>query len=206
MLMDQITKRHRGFGFVTFVAEETVDVVCDLHYHTIKNKKVEVKKAQPKENVLSSSTAALLGRRLVMLPSPAAPAAPAVINIPLLQQQSAAYQQQQQQQQQSLGLNSQIGMNSFEGKLILLLPLKANTKCINYLSSGKMLPTSQSLSTMRYSPYQTPSLTSAPAPQLQSLPLSLQYSGAPQYTNTPVDLSHLTGALDWSQLGIISLQ
>ena len=69
-----------------------------------------------------------------------------------------------------------------------------------------MLPTSQSLSTMRYSPYQTPSLTSAPAPQLQSLPLSLQYSGAPQYTNTPVDLSHLTGALDWSQLGIISLQ
>ena len=110
MLMDQITKRHRGFGFVTFVAEETVDVVCDLHYHTIKNKKVEVKKAQPKENVLSSSTAALLGRRLVMLPSPAAPAAPAVINIPLLQQQSAAYQQQQQQQQQSLGLNNQIGM------------------------------------------------------------------------------------------------
>ena len=202
MLMDQITKRHRGFGFVTFVAEETVDVVCDLHYHTIKNKKVEVKKAQPKENVLSSSTAALLGRRLVMLPSPAAPAAPAVINIPLLQQQSAAYQQQQQQQ--SLGLNSQIGMNSFEGKLILLLPLKAN---VNYLSSGKMLPTSQSLSSLRYSPYQTSSLTSAPAPQLQSLPLSLQYSGVPQYTtNTPVDLSHLTGALDWSQLGIISLQ
>ena len=140
-----------------------------------------------------------------MLPSPAAPAAPAVINIPLLQQQSAAYQQQQQQQQQqSLGLNSQIGMNSFEGKLILLLPLKAN---VNYLSSGKMLPTSQSLSSLRYSPYQTSSLTSAPAPQLQSLPLSLQYSGVPQYTtNTPVDLSHLTGALDWSQLGIISLQ
>ena len=40
MLMDQITKRHRGFGFVTFQAEETVDLVCDLHYHTIKNKKV----------------------------------------------------------------------------------------------------------------------------------------------------------------------
>ena len=42
MLMDQITKRHRGFGFVTFQAEETVDLVCDLHYHTIKNKKVSL--------------------------------------------------------------------------------------------------------------------------------------------------------------------
>merc|ERR1719150_2155373 len=74
ILMDQITKRHRGFGFVTFQVEETVDLVCDLHYHTIKNKKVEVKKAQPKDAVMSASTAALLGKRLVMLPSCPAPA------------------------------------------------------------------------------------------------------------------------------------
>ena len=69
MLMDQMTKRHRGFGFVTFEAEETVEVVCELHYHTIKNKKVEVKMAQPKEAVMSASTASLLGKRLVMLPA-----------------------------------------------------------------------------------------------------------------------------------------
>lgn len=64
MLMDQQTKRHRGFGFVTFHSEEAVERVCDIHFHTIKNKKVECKRAQPKEAVAAAPLA--LGKRLVV--------------------------------------------------------------------------------------------------------------------------------------------
>lgn len=40
MLMDQQTKRHRGFGFITFEVEDVVDRICEIHYHTVKGKKV----------------------------------------------------------------------------------------------------------------------------------------------------------------------
>ncbi|XP_065573367.1 RNA-binding protein Musashi homolog 1-like isoform X2 [Artemia franciscana] len=67
MLMDQQTKRHRGFGFVTFDDENVVDRICDIHYHTIKNKKVECKKAQPKEAAAAIQSQVLAAKRQAAL-------------------------------------------------------------------------------------------------------------------------------------------
>ena len=45
MLMNQRTGWHRGCGFIFFDSEEAVNRVCEIHFHVIKYKKVECKKA-----------------------------------------------------------------------------------------------------------------------------------------------------------------
>lgn len=45
---DKATQRMRGFGFVGFDNEDVVEKLCQIHFHQIGGKTVEVKKAEPK--------------------------------------------------------------------------------------------------------------------------------------------------------------
>lgn len=49
LMYDRQTQRHRGFAFINFTNESTVETVVERHFHEINGKKVECKKAQPKE-------------------------------------------------------------------------------------------------------------------------------------------------------------
>ncbi|XP_054645072.1 DAZ-associated protein 1 isoform X4 [Dunckerocampus dactyliophorus] len=50
MMYDAEKQRPRGFGFITFEAEQSVDQAVNMHYHDIMGKKVEVKKAEPRDD------------------------------------------------------------------------------------------------------------------------------------------------------------
>jgi len=49
VIYDSLTQRSRGFGFVEFDSEESVDEVMQKSFHELKNKLVEVKIAVPKD-------------------------------------------------------------------------------------------------------------------------------------------------------------
>lgn len=49
VMYDHQTGNSRGFGFVTFMSEATVDHVVDMDVHEILTKQVEVKRAEPKQ-------------------------------------------------------------------------------------------------------------------------------------------------------------
>ncbi len=49
VMVDRNTGSSRGFGFVTFEREETVDRVIKDE-HEIKGKRIEIKRAEPRDN------------------------------------------------------------------------------------------------------------------------------------------------------------
>ncbi|CAN8326036.1 unnamed protein product [Cochlearia groenlandica] len=55
VMYDHNTQRPRGFGFITYDSEESVDVVLHKSFHELNGKMVEVKRAVPKEPTLTLS-------------------------------------------------------------------------------------------------------------------------------------------------------
>jgi len=49
IMYDQEKKKSRGFGFLTFESEESVDRCCSEHFVNINGKQVEIKKAEPRD-------------------------------------------------------------------------------------------------------------------------------------------------------------
>ncbi|KAL3514355.1 hypothetical protein ACH5RR_027072 [Cinchona calisaya] len=49
VMHDSVTRRPRGFGFITFASEDAVEEVVQNNFHQLNEKQVEVKRAIPKE-------------------------------------------------------------------------------------------------------------------------------------------------------------
>ncbi|KAG8377449.1 hypothetical protein BUALT_Bualt08G0034000 [Buddleja alternifolia] len=55
VMHDNMTHRPRGFGFITFDSEDSVEEVMQKNFHELTGKLVEVKRAVPKDGISSSS-------------------------------------------------------------------------------------------------------------------------------------------------------
>ncbi|CAO1417264.1 unnamed protein product [Diamesa tonsa] len=194
LLIDNATKRHRGFGFVTFEKEDAVDRVCEIHFHTIKNKKVECKKAQPKETV-TPATQLQLQKRLLL--SGLGLRMPTVVGGPqngVVQNPLAAYQAQAQAQvvqaQNAAAAAAAGNPNGSYGKLFATYP--PSFHALRY-APYPMAPGGSMVQNAPPNP-----MTAAPNQQQQPQmnPNPQQYPG---YSLANVDMSSFSG-VDWSSM------
>ena len=84
--MDNNTKRHRGFAFVTYENEENSARVVKKHHHVIKNKTVECKYAQPKETIQATERAKRAQLLSVMQSAAGSPLSPLAAQMQQVQQ------------------------------------------------------------------------------------------------------------------------
>lgn len=134
--MDNNTKRHRGFAFVTFEHEEHSARVVRKHHHVVKNKTVECKYAQPKETIQASERAKR-AHLLTMMQT-------AAVTNPLAAAVAASHAQQvQQHYSRVLSAAGPAGAGSAVGP-----------------GCG---PAFSGLASFRYAPYTVPAMTAATA-------------------------------------------
>ncbi|KAM8961320.1 DAZ-associated protein 1 isoform 2-T2 [Pelodytes ibericus] len=63
MIYDAEKQRPRGFGFITFEDEQSVDQAVNMHFHDIMGKKVEVKRAEPRDSKSQTAGSSQWGGR-----------------------------------------------------------------------------------------------------------------------------------------------
>ncbi|XP_039259016.2 DAZ-associated protein 1-like [Styela clava] len=55
LIIDEVDKKHKGFGFVTFQEASAVDEIVRIHFHEIKGRRAEAKRKQPRDKILTGT-------------------------------------------------------------------------------------------------------------------------------------------------------
>ncbi|XP_020895339.1 heterogeneous nuclear ribonucleoprotein A/B isoform X2 [Exaiptasia diaphana] len=64
-ITEHTSNKRRGFCFVSFESEDTVDTICETQFHNVNGNKVEVKRALPKELQQQQAILKATGRGLI---------------------------------------------------------------------------------------------------------------------------------------------